>query len=725
MPEKLRNALKQYWGYDAFRPLQHEAMQLVMEKRDCLVVLPTGGGKSLCYQVPAVCHDGMAVIVSPLIALMKDQVDTLTACGVPAAFVNSSLSRSERRDVARRVACGELRLLFAAPERLVQETTIRFLQEARISFIAIDEAHCISHWGHDFRPEYRQLQSLRSAFPDVSFHAFTATATEGVRKDICRQLELFNPAVLVGSFDRPNLVYRVERRYDALNQIRDVLQRHRGESGIVYCISRSNVEETSSALNTLGYRTLPYHAGLDGTTRKKHQDAFINDDVDIIVATVAFGMGIDKSNVRFVVHAEMPRSLEAWQQESGRAGRDGLDADCWLFFSGRDVSTWKFLIDQSETEDNRTASRAALSDMESFCTSHRCRHVHICEHFGEELDKVNCDACDICLQETAAVDDATVIAQKILSGVYRQNQGFGAGYTCQVLRGSRNKKIISNGHHNLSTWGLLKDESEHVVRSWIDQLIGKGLLVKNGEHPVLKLTESGWQVVRGEKDVMLTRSRPRRQSVTASERWDGVDRALFEHLRNVRMEMAVQRGVPPYVIFGDVTLRELAKFRPTTVVGMLHIYGIGAQKQEQFGHRFVREIAEWCQASALDHDITGNSGSVPPFPLPQPGSSGPQLNSKSSLYFELFDQGLTIDEVCLQLDRTPATVAGHLVNFIQIRNIKDATAWVSAERVARIESAIHQHGSKRFSRIFDELNQDVSREDIKIVAACAAQLIDS
>jgi ATP-dependent DNA helicase RecQ len=712
----MREALRRYWGYDSFRPLQQEAMQLVMEQRDSVVVLPTGGGKSLCYQVPAVCGEGMAIIVSPLIALMKDQVDALTACGVQAAFVNSSLSLIERRDVAERVRSGQLKMLFAAPERLVQETTIRFLQQTKISFIAIDEAHCISHWGHDFRPEYRKLHLLRTAFPGVSFHAFTATATESVRGDICQQMELVDPTVLVGSFDRPNLTYRVERRYDSLSQIRGVLQGRQGESGIIYCISRNNVEETSNSLNALGYRTLPYHAGLDGETRKKHQDAFINDDIDIIVATVAFGMGIDKSNVRFVIHAEMPRSVEAWQQESGRAGRDGLEAECWLFFSGRDVSTWEFLIDQSETEDNRAASRTALSGMESFCISHGCRHVHICGHFGEELDKSNCGACDICLEETAAVADATVTSQKILSGVCRQNQGFGAGYTCQVLRGSRNKKILSNGHHKLSTWGLLKDESEHVVRSWIDQLIGIGLLVKDGEHPVLKVTESGWQVMRGEQQVALTRPRPRRQSMVTTERWDRVDRPLFEHLRQIRMEIAVERGVPPYVIFGDVTLRELAKYRPTTAVGILHVYGIGAQKQEQFGTRFTHEIAEWCAASGLEHDIAADPGS--PVPDPPPKSTAGQLNSKSSVYFELFDQGLTVDEVCLQLDRAHSTVAGYLVNYIQIRKIDDAAPWVPAERLERIEAAITQQGGERLKPIFESLNREVSFDDIRIVMAC-------
>lgn len=605
--DDLLAALKQYWGYDSFRPLQQEAMQLAQNGQDSVVVLPTGGGKSLCYQVPAVCREGMAIIVSPLIALMKDQVDALTACGVPAAFINSSLSIDERRRVAQRITSGELKMLFAAPERLVQESTIRFLQQTAISFIAIDEAHCISHWGHDFRPEYRQLSCLRSAFPEVSFHAFTATATERVRQDICEQMQLKDPQILVGSFDRPNLIYRVDRRHDSTDQIRSVLQRRRGESGIIYCISRNNVEETSTLLNGLGYRTLPYHAGLEPETRKKHQDAFINDDIDIIVATVAFGMGIDKSNVRFVIHAEMPRSVEAWQQESGRAGRDGLEAECWLFFSGRDVSTWEFLIDQSETEENRQASLAALAEMESFCITHRCRHVHICQHFGETLDQENCGACDICLQETEQVDDSLITAQKILSGVCRQNQGFGASYTCQVLRGSRSKKILSNGHDKLSTWGLLKKESEHVVRSWIDQLIGHGLLVRDGEHSVLRVTEAGWEVMRGNRDVMLTRPRGRKQSKATAARWDGVNRPLFEHLRQIRMEIAVDRGVPPYVVFGDVTLRELARTRPTTEAGMLDTYGIGAQKQEQFGQQFLDAISDWCQSNGVESDVVETS----------------------------------------------------------------------------------------------------------------------
>ena len=426
------------------------------------------------------------------------------------------------------------------------------------------------------------------------------------------QLELSDPKMLVGSFDRPNLIYRVERRHDTIGQIRSILQPRAGECGIIYCISRSKTEETSGSLNALGYRTLPYHAGLDADTRKKHQDAFIHGDVDIIVATVAFGMGIDKSNVRYVIHAEMPCSVEAWQQESGRAGRDGLEAECWLLYSGRDVSTWKFLIDQSESGKNRDASLAALARMESFFLSQQCRHIRICEHFGEQLDQENCGACDVCLKEMAPVARSCVTAQKILSGVYRQKEGFGAGYTCQVLRGSRNKKILANGHDRLSTWGRLKEESEHVVRSWIDQLIALEFLMRHGEYSVLKITDAGWRLLRGEESVILTWPRPLKNANVACDPWEGVDRKLFEHLRRIRLLLAMQRGVRPYVIFGDVTLRELAKLRPTAADAMLTVSGIGKQKQKQFGGVFAKEIARWCAEHELESDLRQPPSTVCP-----------------------------------------------------------------------------------------------------------------
>ena len=716
---RLLAVMKQHWGYESFRPLQREAMLSALQSQDSLTVLPTGGGKSLCYQVPAVCREGLAIVVSPLIALMKDQVDALTECGVPAACVNSSLTPEERQAVAARVRSGELKLLFAAPERLVQPRTIDFLRrDANVSFIAIDEAHCISNWGHDFRPEYRQLGSLRDSFPEASIHAFTATATEKVREDIVRQLALREADVNVGNFDRPNLFYRVERRYDTMTQIREVIDRHPQESGVVYCISRANVESTAESLKQAGYSVLPYHAGLEPEQRKAHQEAFIDEQVDIIVATVAFGMGIDKSNVRYVVHAEMPRSIEAYQQESGRAGRDGLEAECCLFYSGRDVHTWEFLIEQSESEDNRQRSLAALKKMEAFCFSAVCRHQLLVGHFGQSLEETDCGACDVCRQELETLSDALVISQKILSSVYRQGQCYGAEYTAQVLRGSKNKRVLGNRHDQLTTYGLLKDEPADVVRGWIDQLTAQGFLQRSGEHSVLIITPEGAEVLKGQTTPALTRPRHRTTKSTGGQaNWEGVDKGLFEVLRQFRMELSVERGVPPYVILGDVTLRELARVRPSAVNALTKIYGIGQQKKDEFGGQLVKKITAWARQHELETDVTATPRT------PQKTKREPRRRTRTSggqteKYFELFEQGYSRQEVAVQLDRSLDTVASYLEQYIEAHRLTDATQWLPATTVSQVQDAVQQVGAERLKPIFEQLERTVSYDEIRIVLAC-------
>ena len=711
--DRLLAAIRQHWGYDGFRPMQQETMLATLESRDSLTVLPTGGGKSLCYQTPAVCREGLAVVVSPLIALMKDQVDALTECGIPAACINSSLTPEERIDVAYRVRSGELKLLFAAPERLVQHRTIDFLRrDGNVSFFAIDEAHCISNWGHDFRPEYRQLGSLRNSFPQASIHAFTATATEKVRNDSVQQLGLKAPEVYVGSFDRPNLFYRVERRFDTMTQIREVIDRHPKESGIVYCISRANVESTAESLRSAGYSALAYHAGLEPEERRQHQEDFIDEKVDIIVATVAFGMGIDKSNVRYVVHAEMPRSIEAYQQESGRAGRDGLEAECCLFYSGRDVHTWEFLIEQSENEQNKKNSMTALKQMEAFCFSAVCRHQQLVRHFGQTLDSKDCGACDVCRQEIESLPDSLVISQKIISSIYRQGQGFGAEYTAQVLRGSRNKRVISNRHDQLTTYGLLKDEAAEVVRGWIDQLIAQGYLQRSGEHSVIIITQSGAAVLKGNESPLLTRPQSRPKAKSGQANWEGVDKALFEVLRQHRLELSVERGVPPYVILGDVTLRELARIRPTRVTSLTQIYGIGQQKQDEFGKAVVEIIAAHCRQHDLASDVTK---SQPPAPRPRQKVS-PSIAAR---YFELFDEGYSRNDVAMQLDRSMDTVANYLEKYIEAHQLTEPEQWVAAEYVDRITAAAEKVGYGRLRPIFEALDKSIGYDDIRIVLACA------
>ncbi len=574
--------------------------------RDVIVVLPAGGGKSLCFQAPAVVGSGLAVVVSPLISLMKDQVDALTECGVPAARIDSSLSSQERDNAMERFRKGQLKLLYVSPERLVSDGFSAMLRTLNLSFIAVDEAHCISMWGHDFRPEYRQLGSLRKMFPGVTLGAYTATATEQVRLDIAEQLQLKDPAILVGSFDRPNLLYEVEPRTHVVKQVREVLDRHKGESGIIYCIRRRDVEEMCKTLVSHGYRAAPYHAGMTDEARKKSQDDFISEQVDTIVATIAFGMGIDKSNVRYVIHAGMPKSLEHYQQESGRAGRDGLEAECCLFYSGGDYGVWRTLLGDMEPQAKEIAL-AKLARMYGYCTEGVCRRQTILGYFGQPLRQSDCGGCDICLGHVDAMDDALVIAQKILSCVLRLGQRFGGGYTALVLTGSRDQRILENRHDNLSTHGLLEEHDQRTVHGWIEQLAGQGFLEKTGEYNVLCVTAEGHRVLKGERTPRLLRpaSRPERQRTAkaSTESWEGVDKGLFEALRKLRSTLARERGVPAYVVFGDAALRDMARRRPSTLDRFLDVKGVGRTKCNQYGRIMIEHITSYCIENSVDMDV--------------------------------------------------------------------------------------------------------------------------
>src|SRR5262245_13719840 len=603
--------IERHWGYRTLRPLQAEAMQAALDGRDSLVVLPTGGGKSLCYQAPAVLQGGTTMVISPLISLMKDQVDGLKACGVPAAQIDSSLSSVERSANEFDLMQGAVRLLFVSPERMALPDFCALLRRVGVKSFAIDEAHCISHWGHDFRPEYRQLGSIKQTFPGASVHAFTATATEQVRNDICRQLKLERPRVLVGNFDRPNLSYRVLPRQNLEQQVLEILRRHQGEAGIIYCLRRRDVDDVTAILQARGYQALGYHAGLDGAERKRVQDEFTAEKCDLIVATVAFGMGIDRSNIRFIIHAAMPKSIEHYQQETGRAGRDGLEAECILLHSGADAATWRKIMEKSAQENNvdRDFLPNALkhmNDMDAYCRGAICRHKVLVNYFGQSytppfppptqaggdgaVAKAGCGACDICLGDTEPVPDGLIIAQKILSCVARVQERFGVNHVISVLRGENLERVRSQKHDQLSTFGLLKDHAKGEIRDWVFQLIGQEALRQEGaEYPVLKLTDASWEVMRKERSVRLLRPVQRQahdqtgRSRADTESWEGVERGLFEELRELRKQMAAERGVPPYVIMGDATLRELARMRPSTREKLRLIYGIGTVRIEAFG----------------------------------------------------------------------------------------------------------------------------------------------
>jgi ATP-dependent DNA helicase RecQ len=719
MIENIQKALIKYWGYNDFLPLQRRAMECVGGKRDSIVVLPTGGGKSLCYQAPAVVLPGLTVVVSPLISLMKDQVDALIECGVSAARIDSSLASGEQQRVFEALHNKQLKLLYLSPERLVSDGFVEVLKKTGLSFIAIDEAHCVSMWGHDFRPEYRQLGILKQVFPDITVGAYTATATEQVRDDIAEQLHLENPEMLIGSFDRPNLVYKVRRRTNRLKQVCAVLDRHKGESGIVYCIRRRDVDELCLLLRDKGYNVLPYHAGMLDDDRKKNQEAFVSEKVDTIVATIAFGMGIDKSNVRYVIHTGMPKSIEHYQQETGRAGRDGLEAECCLFYSGGDYGVWKNLFRDMEPEAYKI-TMIKLNKMYSFCTGGVCRHKAVLRYFGQTLDKENCAACDICLGELDCMKDALVTAQKILSCIIRLEQRFGGAYTAAVLTGSNDKRILENRHDALSTYGLLSDYSQRTVHDWIEQLEGQACIEKVGDYNVLNVTEKGWRVLKGNETPRLLKpaEKPAKVSKVVEDSWEGVDKGLFEALRKLRSSLARKQGVPAYIIFGDTALRDMARRRPSSLIRLLDVKGVGEKKSRQYGEAVLEIIKDYCCTNALQTDINAYPETVSADLRVNEPEKSPNPSKSRQLAFDLFEQKLSIEQVAKSVNRAQSTTTQYLVEYINREKITDPSPWVDGQTFGRIVDAVRQIGDLRIKPIFDLLKGQIDYTQIRISLAC-------
>jgi ATP-dependent DNA helicase RecQ len=587
----LQKTLRTVFGFESFRPNQEDIVRAILAKRDVFAVMPTGGGKSLCYQLPALLLPGTAVIISPLISLMKDQVDAARENGIAAEFLNSSLGPREMAEVLRKVSSQAVKLLYIAPERFALPQFIETLKGLRLSLVAIDEAHCVSEWGHDFRPDYLTLSVLPRVFPGVPIAAFTATATKKVQQDIIQKIGLRDPHSVRASFDRPNLFYQVTPKSEVHRQLVDFLKHHEGESGIIYRTTRDSVMETADFLATSGIKALPYHAGLTAEQRERNQEAFNRDEVSVIVATIAFGMGIDKSNVRFVVHADLPRHIEGYYQETGRAGRDGEPAHCLLYFGRGDIPKIRYFIDKLQDEMERTIALEKLNQTVRFASHNACRRRQLLSFFGEPYLPDNCGACDICTGKAERVD-VTIDAQIVMSVMARMGERFGINHVVDVVMGADTKRVRDLGHHSIKTFGAGKHKDKNHWRFIVDELLAQELIRQDGDrYPVLKLTAGGAGVLTGKERVLGlkrdegTSARRRRSQATGQ-----YDEALFDRLRTLRKGLAEAGKVPPYVIFSDKTLHEMCRHYPATAAELRQITGVGDVKLERYGDAFITEI---------------------------------------------------------------------------------------------------------------------------------------
>ena len=593
MNQTPKEILQAVFGYSDFRPHQQEIIEGIVSQRDAFILMPTGGGKSLCYQLPALCLHGTVIVVSPLISLMKDQVDALQANGVAAACYNSSLNEKRSRALLAQFHAGELDLLYVAPERLMSASFQARLDDIDISLFAVDEAHCVSQWGHDFRPEYVQLGQLRQRFPDIPMAAFTATADPQTRGDIIQRLQLHNPDIYVTGFDRPNIRYGALEKAKPFDQLTTFLAGHQGDAGIVYALSRKRVEEVAGKLQAAGFRALPYHAGLPAAQRQAAHEQFMRDEIDVVVATVAFGMGIDKPDVRFVVHYDLPRNIEGYYQETGRAGRDGLPADTLLLFGAQDMVLARRMVEGNENEQQRRIESHKLNSMVAFAESLTCRRRVLLNYFGEELGDA-CGNCDIC-SDPPECYDATVDAQKALSCVYRVGQRFGMRHVVDVLRGADNERVRSLRHNELSTYGIGNDHTDAEWTSLFRQLIHRGYLVQDiASYSILKLTPEARPLLKGEAKLELARPRIRERNKKKRKLVapvEGRDEMLFELLRELRKDLAREEGIAPYMVFGDAALTQMAILLPSNRDEFLDINGVGASKLEKYGDVFLKEIS--------------------------------------------------------------------------------------------------------------------------------------
>jgi ATP-dependent DNA helicase RecQ len=711
--------LKETFGYDTFRPLQREVIENVLARKDSLAVMPTGGGKSLCYQIPSLLFDGLTVVISPLISLMKDQVEQLRAYGVPSLFLNSSLSPQEYQENMEYVRNGEVKLLYVAPETLLTQRILSLLDSVQVDCVTIDEAHCISEWGHDFRPEYRQIVEVRKRFPEAVCLALTATATSRVRQDIRTTLKFATINEFVASFNRENLYIEVLRKGDAYQQTIDLLERYKDQSGIIYCFSRRGVDELSAYLKLRGYSVRPYHAGLEDSERRKNQEAFIRDDAQIIVATIAFGMGINKPNVRFVIHFDLPKSIEGYYQEIGRAGRDALPAHCTLFYSYADVAKLNYFIDQKLGSEKRVAIQH-LNAIVRYAEDERiCRRKPLLNYFGESYEADNCSNCDNCTSTPTPLTDITLYAQKFLSCVKRADEKFGAGHITDILLGSKNEKVLRWEHEKLSTYGigteLTRKQWMHIAR----QLLSMEYLKQDGEYHTLSLTARASESLKKRETIFGVLQEPQRVQKKGRKKPEiEYNHALFALLRQKRKEMADEAGVPPYVIFSDRTLIEMAAYYPQSSKGLLRIAGVGQAKLEKFGLAFLEVIKAYCEKHRLEERARLSES---PSPAGRKARDEGELTARTRMVAEEFNNGATIQELMERHNVKANTILDHLNKYLlagnTLRNDNDLQSLISAtpEQQQRAFASFDELSPTYLKPVFDRLNGALNYDDLKIL----------